>query len=222
MSFGHSKAVSSSQTGVHDRLLELVRRYQRASNQRPVAQHTLLAFRSIQDWLGNFSGEIMLDAGCGTGQSTALIAQQHVDAKIIGLDRSAARLGKHRSVEANNYALIRADISDFIRLAREHRWQIEKLFLLYPNPYPKSTQVQRRWHASPTMADMMFICRQIEVRSNWRIYCEEFAEACQQYGWHSKLTSISADRPLTLFERKYADSGQTCWRLTCERVPRQS
>ncbi len=216
MSQGNSRSVTSKQTRVHDRLSELVTRYQRTTNHRPVADHTLRAFERVQRWLVHCEHDLLLDAGCGTGQSTALLAQRYPQAQVVGLDRSAARLRKHQPIDVPNYLLVQADIHDFLRLARQNDWHVARAYLLYPNPYPKASQVQRRWHASPVMPDLMQISHHVEVRSNWRLYCEEFAHACSLYGWQWQLSQVKDNAPLTLFEKKYQQSGQICWRVVCE------
>lgn len=215
MSHGNSKVITSPQSGPHERLLELVVRYQNQSHQRPVPQHTQTSFQAAIHWLGEHNGALILDAGCGTGLSTAYLALQSPEAKVIGLDRSQARLNKHQPVEADNYLLVRADARDFWVLCREVGLRVERLYLLYPNPYPKPTQLQRRWHGNPAMADIMAISNSVEVRSNWKTYCEEFALACAQYGWRSELTRVADSSSVSLFEKKYLESGQACWRVDC-------
>ncbi|MEM7080102.1 MAG: methyltransferase domain-containing protein [Pseudomonadota bacterium] len=200
-------------------MTELVERYRQTDHRRRVAAHNEAAFEDARIWLGQHRSELILDVGCGTGQSTSILARQHPDARIIGLDKSAVRLDKHQATSADNYLLLRADARDFWYLARREDWRVDQLYLLYPNPYPKPRQVQRRWHASPAMPDLMAISARVEVRSNWRLYCQEFAHACALYGRRCELTSFTTDQPISAFEKKYLQAGQTCWRLQCRREP---
>ncbi|QJR81431.1 methyltransferase domain-containing protein [Alteromonas pelagimontana] len=215
---GNSRDVSTNQTGVHEKLDALVARYQQNKNQRPVSEHTLSAFNDAVAWLGDWTGDIILDSCCGVGESTATIARQYPECKVIGLDKSAARVDKHEHYRkaTDNYRVIRADVNDFWRLASKAQWPIKKHYLLYPNPYPKSAQVQKRWHASAAMVDMMALTPHIEVRSNWLIYLLEFAQAAKHYGLITHLTEVTTAQPITPFERKYRASGQVCWQLACE------
>jgi tRNA (guanine-N7-)-methyltransferase len=54
----------------------------------------------------------------------------------------------------------------------------------------------------------------LESRSNWRIYLEELAQALELLqGKPAALEDLPAGEPLTPFERKYRDSGQSLYRL---------
>lgn len=213
---GNSRAITTNQTGVHDKLDALVARYKCAQNHRPVSDHTQQAFGEAVAWLGNWQGPIVLDSCCGVGESTARLSERHPEAKVIGLDKSAARVSKHShyASQQDNYRVFRADVNDFWRLVRQANWSVSKHYLLYPNPYPKSAQVQKRWHASPAFVDFIAITHHIEVRSNWLIYLMEFAQAAGHYGVQCDLQQVSQNDPLTPFERKYQRSGQVCWQLT--------
>lgn len=217
MSDGNSRSITTNQVGVHDKLDELVLKYQSSVNKRPVGEHTQAAFDEVSQWLGGFTGPVILDSCCGVGESTATIAKAHPEARVIGVDKSAQRVEKHShyQIEQDNYCVIRADVNDFWRLVRQSNWQVVKHYLLYPNPYPKKTQVQKRWHGSAAMVDLMAITTNIEVRSNWLIYLMEFAQAAKHYGTISDLSEVKGANAMTPFERKYSSSGQTCWKLNC-------
>jgi tRNA (guanine-N7-)-methyltransferase len=217
MSEGNSRSITTNQIGVHEKLDELVLKYKRSTNLRPIGEHTQAAFDEAQGWLGNYSGPIILDSCCGVGESTAHIANANPECRVIGLDKSALRVNKHQHYSAgqDNYRVIRADVNDFWRLVAKAQWNVVQHYLLYPNPYPKKTQVQKRWHASAAMPDLMSITPNIEVRSNWLIYVMEFAQSAKQYGVEGRLSEVSSTTPITPFERKYTASGQQCWQLVC-------
>lgn len=213
---GNSRTVTSNQVGIHHKLDTLVMRYQQTESKRPVCEHTREAFVAVEDWLDGWQGDIILDSCCGVGQSTATIAAAYPDCKVIGLDKSVMRLGKHSHYQsgADNYAVFRADVNDFWRLAVQGQWSVKKHYLLYPNPYPKSSQIQKRWYGCAAMVDLMALCPVIEVRSNWLLYLQEFAQAAKHYGLSSEIETVTKGQPMTPFERKYLASGQTCWVLT--------
>ena len=217
MASGNSREITTSQVGVHDKLDELVTKYRTSENKRPVSEHTQRAFDEVNDWLEGYDGEIILDSCCGVGESTANLAQANPHARIIGIDKSALRVDKHEHYRAqqNNYRVIRADVNDFWRLVQQSSWKVTQHFLLYPNPYPEKTQVQKRWHGSAAMVDLMAITPNIEVRSNWLIYLMEFAQAAKHYGLISDLKEVTGEFHMTPFERKYRASGQACWQLNC-------
>lgn len=218
MSTGNSRSITTNQQGIHDKLDDLVVKYKTSENLRPIGAHTQAAFDETCQWLDGTFDNIILDSCCGVGESTATIAKNYPDHRVIGLDKSAQRVDKHQHYSAGtgNYRVIRADVNDFWRLVHQSRWQVDKHFLLYPNPYPKKTQVQKRWHGSAAMVDLMAITPNIEVRSNWLVYLMEFAQAAKHYGLQGHLTEITTAQSMTPFERKYRASQQTCWQLLCE------
>ena len=216
MSQGNSRAITTNQPGPHEKLPELVRRHLSHSSQKPFNQHTLDAFEQVQDWLAGKTAPLVLDSCCGVGESTARLAKRYPDRVVIGVDKSALRTDKHVHYQAqsDNYLVVRADLNDFWRLAHQAGWKLDKHFLLYPNPYPKSAHVQRRWHASAAFADIIKLGGLLEVRSNWNIYIEEFAQALTLAGFPSTAELYQSDEPDTPFERKYWNSGQQSWRVT--------
>lgn len=217
MSLGNSRSITTNQHGVHEKIDDLAVKYRHSVNKRPIGEHTQIAFDEVSHWIAGFDGDIILDSCCGVGESTATIAQHNPDSLVIGIDKSAQRVEKHQHYAArlDNYRVIRADVNDFWRLVHQADWNVSQHYLLYPNPYPKKTQVQKRWHGSAAMADLMAITPNIEVRSNWLVYLMEFAQAAAHYDVTSELAEITTHEAITPFERKYRASGQLCWQLLC-------
>lgn len=219
---GNSRAVTSNQTGPHDKIPELVQKHLNHRSQKPVNQHTQDAFDEVCQWLGdnvnNSESPLIMDSCCGVGESTERIANLYPHAKVIGLDKSKLRTGKQDKVLSlpENARIVRADVIDFWRLAVDADWQLSAHYLLFPNPYPKSAQVQRRWHASPSLADILRLGGQFEVRSNWQIYIQEFAIALEVAGVKSNIHHLDITDPFTAFERKYHASGQQIWQLKAQ------
>lgn len=218
MSQGNSRAITTNQLGPHEKVEALVKRHLQHKSQKPFNQHTVDAFEQATQWLGDWQGPLILDSCCGVGESTAYIAAKHPEAKVIGVDKSAVRTDKHGHYanEASNYCVVRADLNDFWRLAHQSGWHLHKHFLLYPNPYPKSAHVQRRWHASAAFADILKLGGTLEVRSNWQIYIEEFALALKVAGLDVECKEYQSAEPQTPFERKYWASGQKSWQVIAE------
>lgn len=157
---------------------------------------------------------LVLDSGCGTGWSTARLAERYPDATVIGVDQSAARLERFREPELPNMARIRARAEDFWRLLAADGIRPARHFLFYPNPWPKAAHFRRRWHGHPVFPDLLALGGTLELRTNWRIYAEEFSLAAGICGTAMpRVVSFSVGSPLTPFERKYADSGHRLYRL---------
>lgn len=214
---GNSRVVTSNQPGPHEKIPELVRRHLSHHSQKPVSPHTQAAFDKTVEWLGDrFSNSpLIFDSCCGVGESTQRIANLYPNSRVIGLDKSKVRTDKQDRVLnlPDNAIILRADVIDFWRLAANAKWQLQAHFLLFPNPYPKSAHVQRRWHATPSFADILRLGGQLEVRSNWQIYIEEFAIALEVAGQTSQIQTLEISEPFTAFERKYHASEQKIWQL---------
>ncbi|SFU80768.1 tRNA (guanine(46)-N(7))-methyltransferase TrmB [Halomonas korlensis] len=212
-----SRSIVSNQSGPHDDLPRRVGRALTHPLQKPVAEHTREAFTAAARWR-NALGEspLILDAGCGVGLSTRRLAKQFPDHAVMGVDRSADRLSREHGPLPANALLVRADLVDFWRLALADGWQPARHYLLYPNPYPKASQLKMRWQAHPVFPAILALGGRFELRSNWRLYVEEFALAITQ----ATGAAVDAaryepeDDYLTPFEAKYHHSGHALWRLT--------
>lgn len=208
-----SRLPQSSQTGPHRRLAETVLRHLRHRWRSPVHAYSRRAFAELAQWLDP-ARPMVLDSGCGTGESTAVLAQEHPDCLVVGIDKSRARLGKAPELPANA-RLVRAELADFWRLADEAGWRPAHHYLLYPNPWPKPAHLKRRWHGHPAFPDLLALGGRLVLRSNFELYVDEFARALALVGVVDvKVVSFQADDPISPFERKYQLSGHRLFQLT--------
>ena len=220
-----SRAVTSNQIGLHPRLAELVDRHARCEFLRPLAPSGLEPFElAIAAWQSH-GGSLIIDAGCGVGLSTRRLAQQFSGAFVIGIDQSAHRLQRHtrwEGIEPSNFITVRADLVDFWQRMALARIQPVRHYLLYPNPWPKKAQLQRRWHGHPIFPTLLRLGGHLECRSNWKTYIDEMALALMQLTALEVLTEqlpVDPAGALTPFEQKYAASGHTLWRCAIQLPP---
>ena len=204
----------------------MVRKYASTTFLRPVADHTREAFEKVCEFVYNFyaarntggvgadrvgagCAELVLDSGCGTGESTLHLAKKFPNVPVIGIDKSAVRLtkaGNGRQLECAaegepcaapagastgmavplNAFWVRAELLDFWRLALEKvvagEWNILHHALYYPNPWPKESEATRRFHLHPIFPTLLRLSPVTELRTNWEIYAREFAEAARVAG----------------------------------------
>ena len=187
---------------------------------------------------GTFTKAVILDSGCGTGESTIHIARRFPNIPVIGIDKSFARLNKAgnpvqtagEDVPRNAF-WIRAELLDFWRLALDRvkagEWVIPYHAIYYPNPWPKQSEATRRFHMHPIFPTLLALGGVTELRTNWEIYAREFAEAakivlseCAEAEMTNKqitCESFEPSAPETAFERKYKDARQKLWRVTVKR-----
>lgn len=162
---------------------------------------------------------LILDSGCGTGESTRKVSARHPGSLVFGIDRSAHRLGRTGCRDfpdrEGNIVWVRAELETFWRLALERGWRLSKHFILYPNPWPKKSQVRKRWHAHPVFPSLARLGGQVEMRTNWPVYAQEFAHALEFVtGSPVSVENLVAGKPLSPFERKYAASGHELYRVS--------
>ena len=215
-----------------------MRKYAATTFLRPVADHTREAFEQACDFVRGFNAagcaELVLDSGCGTGESTLHLARKFPNVPVIGIDKSAVRLskaGNERQLEVSaggscdvpaNAFWVRAELLDFWRLALEKvdagEWKILRHALYYPNPWPKESEANRRFHLHPIFPTMLRLSPVTELRTNWEIYAREFAEAAHVLGdtlslkFNVELGAFDPENPETAFERKYKEARQQLWR----------
>ncbi|WP_034301135.1 tRNA (guanosine(46)-N(7))-methyltransferase TrmB [Herbaspirillum sp. RV1423] len=213
----NSSPIASSQTGIHEHLATLVAKHAATPFRKPVADYNRRAFeQSVAAWCKAGSAPLILDTGCGVGLSTLNLAAQHPDHFVIGIDQSEDRLTRNtqwNGPEPDNLCFIRADLVDYWRLLLDAGIFPARQYLLYPNPWPKTAHLARRWHGHAVFPAIVALGGAIECRSNWRIYIEEFASALTQLsGQQTSCEAYATDAPITPFERKYLASGHALWR----------
>jgi tRNA G46 methylase TrmB len=212
--FGNSRIITSNQEGLNEQLDEVVLKHLKHAFKKPYQQHTLDAFKEIEKWVEQQGKPIIFDSCCGVGESTYHLAKKHPEAIVLGMDKSADRLGKHGFDDIDNYRLLQVNLNDFWRLAVEANWTLSHHYLLYPNPWPKSKHLQRRWHGSAVFPAILALGGKLELRSNWHIYIKEFERALTLAEQSCTVELYKTEQAITPFERKYWASGQDSLRLT--------
>jgi tRNA G46 methylase TrmB len=221
MSFTPAKPVTSPQQGIHDNLEKIVIKHLSSTSLKPIAAHNQTAFeQSHQWWQTKGKPKVILDSACGTGESSRYLANRYPDHLVIGLDQSIKRLQNSNNQQLpDNCLLLHCECTDFWRLAEQAQWQFEQHTLLYPNPYPKTKHLQRRWHGEACFSSLLAISKTIALRTNWKIYAEEFHQAlhiAKKHGAGLAKITLQQYHPqdtITAFERKYLLSGHDLWQV---------
>ncbi|EXI81702.1 MAG: tRNA (guanine-N(7)-)-methyltransferase [Candidatus Accumulibacter appositus] len=232
---GNSRVPSSAQSDVHEHLATVVARHASAPFRKPYADYNRAAFATSFARYQRLApgAPLILDAGCGVGESSVALATAYPTHYVIGVDQSAARLqrgqrGEHRRGESHeshdgqhagpaNVDLVRADLVDYWRLLLDAGVRLDRHYLLYPNPWPKIGHLRRRWHGHPVFPALLALGGVLECRSNWPIYIAEHCLAVQQLtGRAAVLEPFVPAQPMTPFERKYLDSGHQLFRTVTD------
>ena len=182
MSFDPSPKIVSRQIQPHPRLQEVVYRHRDTEYQENIPEYAQQSFECVQQWVQQQAKPIILDSGCGTGESSLYLARKYPQCCVLGDDKSA--------------------------------WVLHSHYLLYPNPWPKSGHVQRRWHAHPVFPNLCQLGGEIILRTNWHIYAQEFAQAiCFLTDQEWSVDRVHVEQPITPHERKYLHSGHELYQV---------
>lgn len=209
-----SRHINSSQLVPHKNLAKLVNRYQRSSIQDTIPKHAYDTFAIANNFIAN--SDVILDSGCGTGESSYRLARQFPNIKILGIDKSSARLQRTyiHGETPDNLLFVRADCIHFWRLIKQAHWNIQRHYLFYPNPWPKPGHLQRRWHAHPVFPVLISLGGVLIMRTNWGIYAQEFAQALEIIlQQRINIQELQIDEAFTPFERKYMASNHCLFEI---------
>lgn len=216
----NSRPVSSNQQHLHPKLAEVVRRHLQTTHRGEMAAHNIQAYGRLSAALSATPRPLVLDSFCGTGHSTAALAERHPDHLIVGIDKSARRLAKHPRSLRDNYLLLQADCEDIWALLAGDGVRPDYHYMLYPNPWPKAAHLQRRIHGHPSFPLLLTLGGTLELRSNWQIYVEEFGCAMHLAGHRGRVLRVAdTGADLSLFEQKYRNSGHKLWSYTASVMP---
>lgn len=209
--------VSSGQAGVHPRLDSIVRKHLATTWSQPLHRPSVDAWSTLQERdIFGLKRPLILDSGCGTGDSTRRLAGMYPGHLVIGVDRSQHRLGRGGATgdvfQRDNCVLLRSELATFWRLLLESGHAPERHLLLYPNPWPKPAHLMRRWHGHPVFPVLLALGGEIEVRCNWSVYAQEFARAAGlATGAIIATRQIVPETAISPFERKYLERGQSLY-----------
>ncbi len=171
-----------------------------------------------------------LELGCGAGWHAIRSALQNVDREYIAIEHAELRFSKfmgryERHFRPDNLYPVRAHAVYWVHHYLPEA-SVDQIYLLYPNPYPKASQRNKRWHEMPFFPDLIRRLKlggRITLATNESFYAEGFAAVCQELGLANcenlKFSSENQPSwaPRTHFEKKFLGLGATCYNLVFER-----
>lgn len=173
-----------------------------------------------------------LEIGCGVGWHPIQYARENPGRFLAAIEHTRTRFESFerrvlRHPELTNLMAIHADAIEWVTHALAPE-SVERIFLLYPNPYPKRSDLNKRWHAMPFMGRLLSVLKtggELRLATNERFYFEEAREFLDNR-WKMKIqesisftnTTAPVGAPRTHFEKKYLARGETCFELRAVRV----
>ena len=168
-------------------------------------------------------GPLDLEIGAGGGLHAVRYCQQNPTRTLLAVEKTHTRFAKleNRKLghpELRNLHTIHADAVAFVCHYLPTA-SLERIFLLYPNPYPKPKQANLRWHNRPFLGQLLKTLKpggRLTLATNIQSYADE-AAARMVDTWKLDLQEFRkvdpAAVPRTHFEKKYLARNETCWNL---------
>ncbi len=173
---------------------------------------------------------LYLEVGCGVGLHPILFAKKRPQAHLIACERTSDKFHKFKKrLENHQLENITAIHEDGMRWlthwAKESKLTFEKIFFLYPNPYPKNNQRNKRFFAMPLFKNYLHTLKlggEIEMRTNQLFYLEE-AKILATEVWNLECQYCGplreeSEKGITHFERKYLKREETCYELILKKT----
>ena len=213
----NSTPVISAQTHPHKNLQRRVARYIQTDYINSIPNYVQEEFSLVNSAVQQRNQKVILDSGCGTGESAFKLARLYPQKIVVAVDKSANRLQRshvHGEVPIN-LIFVRCNLVYFWQMVSKEKWNIAAHYLFYPNPWPKPGHLKRRWHAHPIFPTLIKLGGVLTMRTNWKIYADEFALALQSH-FHVPVfvNKIVGSDAFTAFERKYMQSDHDLYQVT--------
>ena len=171
------------------------------------------------------SKHLAIEIGCGVGYHPISYAQKNPASFLIAIEKTAAKFAKFNRRYENhskpqNLLPVHSNAVNWIaeNIAPN---QIDHYFILYPNPYPKLGQQNKRWHAMPFMSYLIKTLKpkgRLTLATNISSYKEEAVDFMTNQ-WSLDLVECQKvhNSSRTHFEKKYLESKQICWNMVFEK-----
>lgn len=171
-----------------------------------------------------------LEIGCGAGLHAIRYARQNPERFLVAIERTqqkfeafASRLRGHG--EMSNLLALRDDAVSVVTHLVAPK-SVDRIFLLYPNPYPKAAQANKRWHRMPFLLKLHEVLRpggEIRLATNESFYKDEaskwmrglrlFEMSSEKIYSLKDLGTPELPQAHTHFEKKYLNAGQSVYHL---------
>ncbi|MCC6002248.1 MAG: tRNA (guanosine(46)-N7)-methyltransferase TrmB [Pararhodobacter sp.] len=171
-------------------------------------------------------GPIWLEIGFGGGEHLAHMARQYPGVRFIGcepfVNGVAMLLGLLRQNPADNLALHPGDARDLFDVLPDAC--LEKVFLLYPDPWPKARHHRRRFVTPEHLQPLARVCAagaEFRLATDIPDYVRQALQEVPQAGFEltADQTRAWADWQRTRYEAKALREGRQPRYLTFRRLP---
>lgn len=167
-----------------------------------------------------------IEIGCGVGLHPIDYAKTHPEEHLVAIEHTRLKYEKfHRRFQNHqlfNLLPLHENAISWITHKVPNEC-INQIFLLYPNPNPKSSDWNKRWFCMPFFSELVRVLKPgglITLATNEKFYFDE-AISMNEHMWKLDLkesqTFYQSDKPRTHFEKKYLMLGQPCYNLVLQK-----
>jgi tRNA G46 methylase TrmB len=167
-------------------------------------------------------GPIFVEVGAGQGLFAVQFARKHPEKTLIAIERTQERFARLKQRITSNHCQnvfpIRANAVNWITHCLSPQ-SVDGYFFWYPNPYPKSRQQNKRFHAMPFLGQVIQTLKPggtLTMATNQEFYYTEAKTFMVQVWGLTCLMDRQVAQSATArthFEKKYLTRGDTCWEL---------
>ena len=167
-----------------------------------------------------------LEIGAGQGLHAVSYCAQNPERTLIAVEKTHTRFHqlqrRHQAhLHLTNLLPVHADAAAFVTHHLPEN-SLERIFLLYPNPYPKAKQSNLRWHNRPFFQLLLTRLKpggELTLATNLEWYAEEAQrQLCDHWHLQSLEYRPYQQQPRTHFEKKYLARGERCWNLLLRKI----
>lgn len=204
---------------------------QRRERRTPTSFAEQKKFQVIDQSLFARPEPIWLEIGAGTGAFFAGLAERNPDRLFIALERCklrGQRLARKAEKTENFFGYRGNAVPALVHGVPAGR--LERIYILYPCPWPKNSQRRNRWHMHPVMPYLVRALAPggfLVLASDQKFYVDEARWVCEnEYGMkipiHGRLEPNEwngleeAPQGRSKFERDFLLRGQPCYELVAQ------
>jgi tRNA G46 methylase TrmB len=172
-------------------------------------------------FLNDIQWPAILEIGSGTGDF-AIKLSKNCPNTILAVEKTSEKFRKFKekisNLNLNNLIPIHANAINFVSHFVPPQ-SLKTCYINYPNPYPKESQANKRFHRMPFFGFLLSrMGRNGEVfyASNEKFLVDEAILYLTEYWKLNLVDKIEIKKghfPISAFEKKYLDREEPCWHL---------
>lgn len=173
----------------------------------------------------------VLEIGCGMGETTAAIAQAHLEVDFLGCEVFSAGVGalakRLDEMSLSNVRIIQHDAVDVVKnmIAAD---SLDGVHIYFPDPWRKARHHKRRLVAQPFIHELVQRIKPggyIHCATDWENYAQQMLEVLQTEplleNFYDDYSPVMAnpitERPMTKFHARGERLGHGVWDLVFKR-----